>query len=222
VPSPGRAFIDGDAYLYDFDDMIGSPTVLDSPLSTLVNDYVWAGSVYPTPVVLDYTWLVQPLAWRPVPPVNSQSGTRTGAGTAYTTASSSTSEYGLFDPGVMSLDTALDADPKSYAVYATTYQPNFLQRPPMLTFDLLQRSKAECWRILSVTENTRIILTGTPSTWPAECVSLFVDGVAHAIGLDQRIVAFTCNPLIGQAAGEVGPWFRADTSIVGAGDVVPF
>jgi hypothetical protein len=222
VPSPGKALLDGDAVLFCVDDMLARPDVADSVSPALVNDYVWAGSIFPTPVTLDYTWLSQPLAWRPVPPINALTVTRTGGGSASRANATSSDEYGVFDPGGISLDTAIDADPNALATFATTYQPNFLQRPPQLTFDLIPRTTSEQWRILSVTEATRIILANTPSTWPAQCASLFVDGISHTIGLDVREVVFTCSPLIGQAAGQVGPWFKADLSTAGGSDAAPF
>jgi hypothetical protein len=222
MPSPGKAFLVGDGPLFSVDDMLGRPDVPDTVSPALVNDYVWAASIFPAPVTLDYTWLVQPLALRPVPPVNSLTVSRSGAGSATVRNATSSDEYGVFDPGQITLDTAIDADTTALATYATTYQPNFLQRPPQLTFDLLPLTTAERWRVLQVTEGTRIILTGTPGTWPAECLSLFVDGIAHTIGVDQRLVVFTCSPLIGQAAGQVGPWFTADRSMTAGSDAAPF
>jgi hypothetical protein len=135
-------------------------------------------------VTLDYTWLVQPLAWRPVPPINSMSVARPDSSPAYVVNTASRDEYGVFDPGSVTLETALDADPLALATYTTTYQAAFRQRPPLLTFDLLDRAETEQWLILSVGEGTRIILANLPATWPAECLSLFVDGINHEISLD--------------------------------------
>lgn len=220
MPSPGRAFADWDAPLWTVDDMIGQTS--DAVHDNLINDYVWGSSLWPTPITLPYDWLVQPLAWRPIPPVNSQTVSRSGAGSAYATNATSVGEYGTFDPGGVALETALDADPLALAVHQTAWQPNFLQRPPVLTFDLAERTETEQWQILAVVEGSRVILSGTPTTWPAECVSVFVDGIAHEISVDARRVAFTCSPLIGQAAGQVGPWFSADRSLTGGTDVSPF
>jgi len=223
VPSSAKAFLDFDATLFGEDDLVGRLDVPDGVSQKLIGDYLWGtGTIFPTPVTLDYGWLVQPVAWRPVPPVNSQTVTRTGAGSAYATNTSSINEYGVYDPGGVTLETANDGDPASLASYATTWQPNFLQRPPQLAFDLIHRSTTEQWAILSVTEGTRITLTNTPATWPAECVSVFVDGIAHEIGLDSRTVTFTCSPLVGQAAGQVGPWFQLDRSFLSGSDVLPF
>jgi hypothetical protein len=223
MPSPGKALPDFDAALYDVDDLIARPDVIDSPLAALLNDYVFASSIFPASVTLDYTWISQPLAWRPVPPSNSLTATRTGGISASVTNAASIAEYGTFDPGGVELDTALDADAAALTTFVTTYENVFLQRPPVLTFDLLPRTPAECWRILSITEGTRVALANTPSTWPAECRSVFVDGIAHSIGIDERIVTFTCSPLVGQAAGQVGPWLKADTSYPAQFlDVVPF
>lgn len=223
MPSPGRGLLDFDAALYDVDDLIARPDVINSPLDDVLNDYVFASSVFPAPVTLDYTWITQPLAWRPVPPSNSMTATRSDGNSATVINPTSIAEYGTFDPGGVNLDTAIDADTTSLATFVTTYEGIFLQRPPVLTFDLLPRTVTECWQILSVVEGTRIILANTPLTWPAECVSVFVDGIAHTIGLDDRLVTFTCSPLIGQAAGQVGPWFKADTSYpTDFLDVVPF
>jgi hypothetical protein len=222
MPSQGKALLDFDSVLFEVDDMIGRLDSTDTVSDDLINDYVWGSSIFPTPVVLDYTWVVQRMALRPVPPVNSQTISRTGGASAYATNTASVTEYGVFDPGAVNLDTSLDADITSLAVFNTTYQGSFLQRPPQLVFDLLSRTAAEQWRILSVTEGARIILVNTPASFPAQCVSTFVDGIAHVVGLDQRLVVFTCNPLIGQAAGQVGPWFRTDVSVTGGTDVVPF
>ena len=222
MPSQAKALLVGDAYLFSADDMIGRPDVPDGVSAALVNDYVWGVSIFPAPIVVDYTWLVQPLAWRPVPPVNSQSVSRAGGSPATVTNTTSSGEYGVFDGGSISLDTALDADPPALATHATSWQPNFLQRPAVLTVDLLQRTTAEQWQILSATEGSRLILVNTPADWPTECLSVFVEGITHVVGLDVRLVAFTCSPLIGQAAGQVGPWFSADRSTSGGGDASPF
>jgi hypothetical protein len=222
MPAPGKALAVWDAPLFDIDDMIGRLDVPGGAADEIVNDYVWGASLYPMSVTLDYTWLAQPLAWRPVPPVNSMSVSRVGASPAYAVNTASRDEYGVFDPGAVSLETALDADPLALATYTTTYQAAFRQRPPLLTFDLLPRAETEQWLILSVGEGTRIFLANTPATWPAECASLFVDGIGHAISLDVRQVVFTCSPLTGQTAGQVGPWFAADRSTAGGTDVAPF
>lgn len=222
MPSPGKALLVGDAYLFAVDDMIGRADVPDTVADDLVNDYAWATSVFPAPIVIDYTWLAQPLSWRPVPPVNSQSASRTGGSPATVVNTTSSGEYTVFAGNPVTLDTALDADPPALATHAVTWQPNWLQRPPVLTVDLMQRTTAERWRILSATEGSRLILANTPADWPTECVSVFVDGITHVIGLDARLVAFACAPLIGQAAGQVGPWFMADRSMTGGSDASPF
>jgi hypothetical protein len=222
VPSPGKALLIGDASAYSVDDMLGRVDVPGGASDDLVNDYVWGASIYPAPVTLDFTWLVQPLAWRPVPPINSMSVSRAGAATAYAQNPASRDEYGTFDPGAVTVQTNIEADPLALATFVTTYQATFRQRPPVLTFDLLERTQGEQWTILSVGEGTRIIIANTPSTWPVECLSLFVDGVSHEISLDVRKVRFTCSPLVGQSAGRNGPWFTADRSMTGDSDVSPF
>lgn len=221
--SSARALLVGDGYLFGADDMIGRPDVPDTVADDLVTDYVWGtGAIFPVAVTLDYTWLVQRLAWRPVSPVNSQSVSKTGGGSAYATNASSIAEYGTSEGSPITLETAVDADPLALATWITAYQAGYLQRPPQLTIDLLPLATAEQWRVLSITEGTRVILASTPTGWPAECLSVFVDGIAHVVGLDQRLVVFTCSPLVGQAAGQVGPWFMADRSMADGTDVAPF
>lgn len=62
-----------------------------------------------------------------------------------------------------------------------------------------------------------ITLTGPDGNlrpWPAGVTELVIEGIANQISGDQRWLIWNTAPLIGAAAGQAGPWFRADESLV--------
>lgn len=66
--------------------------------------------------------------------------------------------------------------------------------------------------------------TPNPFAWPAGLTDLVIEGVEHSIDSDgTRWVAWNTAPLIGAAAGQAGPWFRADASTTDTGlDLLAF
>lgn len=188
-------------------------------------DWYFAGLGAPAPVQIPYLWLSPPAIWRPEKPYTSA----TIAGT-YTTARAadraSQARYGSRDyPATLS--TACDADPAALATWVVAYyatDPDAAPRSRLarLSLRLNDRTTAEQWRILDVSEGTRIRVTGAPSTWPDGATEQVVEGVRHVIGDETRDVEWTTSPVVGSAAGTAGPWFRLDDSALDGTDVVPF
>jgi len=102
------------------------------------------------------------------------------------------------------------------------YYTNVRQRMPQLTLNLVPRTDVECWRILAREIGDRISITGAPASWPDGVTELVIEGITHRIGQDVRFVVWNTAPVIGTAAGAVGPWFRLDASRTDGTDVVPF
>jgi hypothetical protein len=79
------------------------------------------------------------------------------------------------------------------------------------------------WRVLGVRIGDRISLSRTrrPPGRPGSS-TLFVEGITRVECAGQRTVTWNTSPVIGAAAGQVGPWFRLNSSLLGGSDLVPF
>jgi hypothetical protein len=112
MPSPGKALAVWDAPLFDIDDMIGRLDVPGGAADDLVNDYVWGASLYPVRHAgLHVAGAAAGVAAGAA--VNSMSVSRRRP-PAYAVNTASRDEYGTFDPGAVTLETALDADPLAW------------------------------------------------------------------------------------------------------------
>lgn len=181
------------------------------------------GNTPPHVTCIPYSWLVQPLRFRPDAPINVVDVSRTGADMARSRAVASALEYGENAVTPIELHTDNVFDPRNLGDHITGNYAEPRMRCPALTFDLLQHTDTERWLILGREVGDRIRLTGTPATWPENAVSLLIEGVQHpACGIDARIVAWNTSPIVGVAAATPGPWFRADVSLADGPDKLAF
>lgn len=193
------------------------------------------GGLPPPVTVIPWTWLTMPLELRADPPINSATITRTGASAAASNNTTSQGTFGVFSAAT-SLDTASPDDATNFATWLTTYYANPLLRSPTVTLWLVPRTDAERAIILAREIGDRITLgqgtvqdfagdttiLGIPAGLPASVQSFVIEGIQHTSSVTDRTVQWTCAPLIGTAAGTEGPWFRADTSVIGSSDQIPF
>lgn len=188
----------------------------------VANDFFF-GVVPPAVVTVDYTWLVQTLRMRPDPPTNDVTASAAGGATARVTNTTSRNSYGTYAGTPVTLDTAGTGEPAAYGTYTTTYYADPRQRIPELTFDLLQLTDLQRQLILGVGLGQRIAVANVPSTWPAGCNSMIVEGIGHVVSTDERLVTWNTSPVIGASADTVGPWFTLSASVFGSTtDKVPF
>lgn len=204
------------------EDCVARPDVPNSPTAAVVDRWLFGGYA-PAPVPIPYTWLAQPLRFRPDPPINVADVTSAAAATvpARSVGTTSRAEYGEASTAVTSY-SALPPDPQALAGYLTGSYADPRVRCPNITLDLLQRTDVERWLILAAGIGTRITITGAPATWPEGTTSLIVEGVAHTVGIDDRTVVWNTAPVVGSTAGIPGPWFRTDASAIGATDKLPY
>jgi hypothetical protein len=209
---------------FDVEDMIGRPDVLDQTNSaaTVVNDYVW-GTPTPPPTVIPYAWLAPPMRFRADAPINTARVTQYGAGTAIATDATSIANYGLVEEQV-TLSTDLPADAQALVNWLVRYYADFRMRCPSITINLNSGAlgQVDVWRVLGVRIGDRISIPDAPATWPAGSSTLFVEGVTRVESAAQRTVTWNTSPVIGAAPGQVGPWFRLNSSLLGGSDLVPF
>jgi hypothetical protein len=224
MPGSGSDWRLGVGSELDTEDFLAGPFVPDQALASaaVAIDLFW-GVAPPAVVTVDYTWLVQPLRMRPDPPTNDQAATTTNGVYARAIAAASVTAYGTYAGQQIQLDTINDGDAGAYASYTTTFYAAPRQRIPQITFDLLQLTDLQRQTILAVQLGQRITVANVPSTWPAGCNSMIVEGIAHVIGTDDRLVSWNTSPVIGASADTVGPWFRLGASFLNSGtDLVPF
>lgn len=181
------------------------------------------GFAAPAPVQIPYDWLSPPLRARADQPINDVAVSQTGGGTAYQTSAASIARYGDA-AGRFTLETAQPGDMQSLATWVIAYYATSRMRCPSLTINLFgaTRSDAEKWLVLGVAIGTRIQITGAPATWPEGISTLIVEGIAHQVGGNVRLVTWNTSPVIGGTPGVVGPWFELNSSPLNGTDVVPF
>jgi hypothetical protein len=174
----------------------------------------------PLPVLeIPYEW-VYTLTRRPTTPVNTATVTQTGGVTAYSTRAGGVTANGA-DFSV-TLTTALDVDAQSLATHLTTYYGTARPRQPVLTFNLYDRTDAECLLLLNVGRFRRVRIIHAPAAWPPGAANFTVEGFQHVMAVDQRLLSWATAALVGVSASAPGPWFRVDSSTVGGSDVIPF
>lgn len=187
---------------------------------TIGRDFYFGG-LPPDPVEIPYTWLRPPLTFRPDSPVNVAEVTRSGGTAAVARDHDSISEYGEWAARV-TLDTATAADAANLADWLVAYYTDPRQRCPALAFALNSRTDDEVQRLLSCRLGTRIRVTDAPATWPAGATELIIEGIQHSIAADFRLLSWSTSPVIGESAGQAGPWFYLDQSFMDGTDVVPY
>lgn len=219
----GRLAKVGGADIFDVDLEI-LPDVPGGPLRLVAADYYWGSGVTAAlpPVEIPYEWISYPLFRRPTDIINSAAVTKlSGSLTAYSSDDASIAQYGVGSRAV-DLDTAVDADTENLAKFLTTYQAQPRPRQPVLRFNLIARTDAECLRILRVQLGQRVRVTGAPATWPPGAANFVVEGIFHNCKVDERFVDWSASAIVGTTATEPGPWFRLDASSWGGTDQRPF
>lgn len=219
----GKARFVLDCGAFDADDLVPSARPSEGAATVAWSDYMWGGSA-PTPTEIPYDWLSPPARWRPDQPRNVATVTRSGGSSARAQDAASVGSV-QERPFQATVDSQVTADPRNYAQWIVNYYSDVRQRMPTLTLNLVSRTDVECWRILGRSIGDRIRITGTPvgaNAWPDGTTELVIEGVEHRIGGDTRYVVWNTAPVIGETAGEAGPWFRLDSSSTDGADVVPF
>jgi hypothetical protein len=176
---------------------------------------------YPPPVVeIPYSWIRPALRIRQASPLNVAEVTQSGGSTSRSVnVPSTTTRQWLFTATV---DSAVPVDPANLAKWVTDTYDVPLPRSSALGLVLNDKSETEIWWILGVRQGTHIRITGAPAGWPTGATELVVEGIAHQITADVRTVVWNTSPVVGSAAGVVGPWFYSEDSLTSGADVVPF
>jgi len=180
----------------------------------ILNDWTFQPGP-PAPVEIPYHWLAgfQPLRVRPDKPLTSASVGIDGGATATAQDAASLAAYGDNEFSA-TLHSATPADAPTLADWVVAYyatDPDDVPRArfPQLLIRLTGRTAVEMQRILSVGIGTRITITGAPATWPEGATEQVVEGIRHSLG-EARDVEWTTAPVVGNAPGVEGPWFRLD------------
>jgi hypothetical protein len=216
----GRYLGVGDSLVIE--DLFGRPDAPSSIGPMVARDWLWGGAP-PAPVVVPYSWLDQPLHFRPDAPVNYALVSRVNGNTARSVNKTSSDASTEYRASGVTLDCVTPADPPNLADHVTGNFASPRMRCPSLTFDLLIRTDPERQLLLGVAEGQPIVVSGTPASWPEGTASLVIEGVRHVIGIDQRTVIWNTSPVVGSTPGTAGPWFRLDASKLDTGsDKLPF
>jgi hypothetical protein len=155
------------------------------------------GGLPPAVVEIPYAWIATPLTRKPTTAITKAQVTQSGGVVAYSSAPDATARQFGVNTATVTLDTACDADPQNLATFLTTYQGAPRPRQPTLTFNLLARTDAECLIILGVQLAQRVRITGSPAGTPPGAANFVVEGIAHALGVDDRTVIWSTAALIG-------------------------
>jgi hypothetical protein len=162
------------------------------------------------------------LSRKPTTAITKAQVTQDGGVTAYASALAATvRRYGV-NTARVTLSTAVDADAQNLATMVTTYQAVPRPRQPTLELNLMSRTDAECLVILGVQLAQRVRVIGAPAGTPPGAVNFVVEGIAHRLGVDDRVVTWATAALIGATTTTPGPWFRWSSSVLGGTDVRPF
>lgn len=181
---------------------------------------LYFGGLPPPVVEIPMGWLSGRATFRQDPPFARAEVQQRGGDTARSknTAAVINGREWVF---TATLDSIVDADPGNLAAWVTTYYTDPLPRSSAMILILNSRSVTEIWRILGVTQGSRIQITGTTG-WPDGATDLVVECVSHRVTADLRTVVWACAPIVGEVVGTAGPWFYADSSFTSGSDVIPF
>lgn len=180
----------------------------------------------PDPVEIPYTWLMPPLSFRPERPLNAAVVAQTGGVVARASDAASQNEWGV-NTFTEELATAVGTDTANLAAHVMTFyatQPGDVprSRSSAMSFNLLRRSVTECQLLLRVKRGQRIRIVDAPADWPQAADELVVEGRVSSISVDGRTLSWWVAPIIGDAPGVPGPWFRWDASSWDGTDLRPF
>lgn len=176
----------------------------------------------PPPVEIPFSWISYQLVRKPTTAITKTQISQAGGTATYSPASAAlVRQYGV-NTAQVTLDTACDADPQNFASMLATYQSTPRPRQPLLTFNLLNRTDAECLVILGVGLTRRVRITGAPTSQPPGALNFVVEGIRHVIAVEERTVTWSTAALVGTTATAPGSWFRLGSSSLGGGDLVPF
>lgn len=179
-------------------------------------------AVSPDPVEIQWCWIQSPLIRKPTVAVTKAVVTQDGGAVGYSSASAAlVRQYGV-NTVPITVFTDCDADPGNLAEFLTSYQSTPRPRQPALTFDLTGLEDDEVLTILSVQLGQRAVIVDAPAAVPAGARSFTVEGIAHRLGVTERLVTWQTAATIGAVAGTPGPWFRWDESYWDGSDVRPF
>lgn len=160
MPGRGLGLATFAGYDIGAEDLIDRPDT-DTRSAAALNDYAWGGG--PPPVTqIPYSWLSQPLRFRPDTPINVAAVTQASGTPAVSVNTVSVAAYGEFAASPITLSTICDADPANLAAHLTGNYADPRMRCPQVTLDLLERTALEMWLILGRFEGDRIQITGTP------------------------------------------------------------
>lgn len=182
---------------------------------------VYLGGYAPPSVDIPWTWVRGPLRVLRDRPLRIAEVTQAGGPTARSKDPTllNTDRVWKF---TATLDSVVADDAANLAEWVTTYYDTPRPRSPELVLVLNNRTEAELYRILRVKQGTRIALSGIPASWPPGAGAWIVEGVAHQVVADERLVVWNLAPVIGTTVGESGPWYYADDSRSSGTDVIPF
>lgn len=203
--------------LYRLPDMASQ----DRDAYALAND-LYFGNLPPAPALIPYSWLTPPARFRNDQAISTAAVARQGGGAARATSTTTKAEYGTWAASATLFSPAGSSDPAQLAAHLVAAYDVPRMRMPSLLLNLANRTTAECKRILQREIGDRITITGAPATWPAGVTELVIEGITHSITVATRIVAWNTSPVIGAAAGTVGPWVRADQSAITGADTWAF
>lgn len=172
----------------------------------------------PPAIEIPYRWIAAgSLKMRTDRPITHAAVTKSGGGTAIASV--------LADEQIdftSTTESTNDVDAPNRAHFTVTYYDEPRTRLSSLRFILNRRTVPEIWTLLGVEIGTRIQITGTPANWPEGATDLVVEGKAHSILGDLRVLAWNASPLIGEAVGQVGPFFRVGVSELDGTDLLPW
>ena len=183
----------------------------------LAQDWYLDGFSPPAATVIPWSWLAGPVRFRQVKPLTFAAVSKATGGTA---ESSVTADEQTEFTAV--LDTANEVDAPNLAHFVTTYYDTPRTRLASVVFVLNARTTTEIWTILGVGIGDRFTIPDVPVGWPSGASSLVVEGVQHMSDGEQRVVVWSTSPLIGEAVGSVGPFFRVGVSALGGTALLPW
>lgn len=215
----GRRGLIGGAELFDAD-LEPWPQDPLSPLRSVVNDYYWGGG--PTAVTeIPYAWISQPVQRQPTTAVNQVTVSQAEGNSGFATDRASIRLNGI-GPESIAISSSTSADPGNLARFLVALQATPRPRQPILRINLYARTEVEALEVLHVQLGQRVRITGAPTHWPVGATNFVVEGIAHTIAADQRVVEWATSALIGLDPSEPGPWVRADASAITGSDIFAY
>jgi hypothetical protein len=184
---------------------------------------LYFGGYPPVPVQIPVGWLSPPMRIRQDSPLNVAEVSPTSGTVARSRNQQVIDSHGRREWKFTAvLDTVVPADPQNLATWVTDTYDITRPRISQLTLVLTRRTEAELHRLMRVVQGVRISITDPPGTWPTGAGELIVEGIRHVITADLRVLVWNTSPVLGEVAGQVGPWFTADDSRTDGTDLVPF